>query len=266
MRSSTVPGCISAFVSLFAAATAVAAPNGGRERVAVAAFELTGEAVSEEAQARLRNSLRGGLSTGFEVVPDAEVTRAVESAGVRGCDTLACIRRIGELVFVRRVVTARIQVLGPMNTNTTLELIDLPTDKRYTATDHCTPCTQLEVNDGVSNAAASLKTQLDAAENSSAAAAPQNNSLVTTTAAPPPYRRSMPLLVAGGIAGGLGLAGTIFGFVEVGRQGNDCSGAGTNCQQRRDTTDGIIFGFAAGVPLLVGGIVMTYFGLRYPRR
>jgi hypothetical protein len=236
---------------------AVASPGAGRERIAVAAFEVSGEPLSEETQARLRNSLRGGLAAGFEVVPDAEVQRAVAGAGIVGCDTLACIRRLGEAVFVRRAVTARIQVLGPSNFKTSLELIDLPTDKRYRANDPCSACTLQEVNDGISNAAASLKTQLDAAEAPPPPPPPGTES---------PYRRNVPLLAAGGAAGALGVAGLIVGFVEVSRNQDLCGTvpSGGVCQLHRDTTNGIIFGFVAGVPLLVAGVVMTYFGLRYP--
>jgi hypothetical protein len=235
----------------------------GRERVAIAAFEVTGEPLSAEAQARLRNSLRGGLAAGFEVVSDTDVDRAIDAAGIRGCDTLACIRRIGEAVFVRRAVTARIQVLGPSNFKTSLELIDLPTDKRYKATDPCAACTLQEVNDGISNAAASLKTQLDAAE------APPQIGSGNGSDKTPAYRRNLPLLAVGGVAGALGVAGIVVGIVEVTRNGDLCGAmvpGGGICERRRDTTTGIAVGFATGVPLLVAGVVLTYYGMRYPVR
>src|SRR6059058_1131331 len=47
----------------------------GRERIALAVFNVTGEPIAEEQRAKLRLSLRGGLASGFEVVPDAEVER-----------------------------------------------------------------------------------------------------------------------------------------------------------------------------------------------
>jgi hypothetical protein len=241
--------------------SAFASPGAGRERIAVAAFEVTGEPLSAEAQGRLRNSLRGGLAAGFEVVPDAEVDRAIDAAGIRGCDTLACIRRLGEAVFVRRAVTARIQVLGPSNFKTSLELIDLPTDKRYKASDPCFACTLQEVNDGISNAAASLKTQLDAAE----APPPPPHPPGPTEK---PYRRNVPLLAVGGVASALGVAGLVVGIVEVTRNGDICPAALAPdvCVRHRDTTNGIAFGFATGVPLLVAGVIMTYYGMRYPQR
>jgi hypothetical protein len=257
MRSTIALAIALAVVAV--AAHALAASGAGRERIAIAAFEVSGEPLSEEVQSRLRNSLRGGLAAGFEVVSDAEVARAVDAAGIRGCDTLACIRRIGEAVFVRRAVTARIQVLGPSNFKTSLELIDLPTDKRYHANDPCSACTLQEVNDGISNAAASLKTQLDAAE------APPP---LPPGPPPPSYQRNVPLLAVGGAAGALGIGGIIVGAVEVSRNQDLCGTipAGATCERHRDTTTGIIFGFATGVPLLVAGVIMTYYGLRYPAR
>lgn len=243
-----------------------ATPPAGRDRTAIAAFEITGDPVSEEVQAKMRSELRDGLAAGFDVVTDAEVQKAIAGAGVVGCDSLPCMRRIGDLIFVPRVVTAKIQVHGPTNVTTTLDLIDLATGKKLAhAEDPCTACTLQEVYDGISNAAASLKTKLEAAEAPVIA--------VPAGAMPPPvdttptYRRNVPLLAAGGAVTALGLAGVIVGIVEAARDQDACGAVpvgGTDCARHRDTTDGIIFGFAAGVPLLVAGIVMTWYGMRYP--
>ncbi|HEY2745612.1 MAG TPA: hypothetical protein VGL86_13350, partial [Polyangia bacterium] len=76
----------------------------GRERIAIAVFNITGDPISEEQRARLRKNLRGGLAAGFDVVPDADVEKAIAERGIAGCDTLTCLGTIGEMVMVRRVV------------------------------------------------------------------------------------------------------------------------------------------------------------------
>ena len=64
--------------------------------------------------------------------------------------------------MVRRVVKATIEVIGTSHFATTLELVDLGEGKVIaTANDDCTACNMKEVNDGLSNAAAALKTQLE---------------------------------------------------------------------------------------------------------
>ena len=134
----------------------------GRERIAIAVFNVTGEPIADEQRTKLRLSLRGGLAAGFDVVPDADVDKAITERGVAGCDTITCMRSIGELVMVRRVVKATIEVIGTSHFATTLELIDLGEGKSIaTATDDCTACNMKEVNDGLSNAAAALKMQTE---------------------------------------------------------------------------------------------------------
>src|SRR5437763_17140012 len=84
----------------------------GRERIAIAVFNVTGEAIAEEQRAKLRTSLRGGLAAGFEVVSDAEVERAIRERGVVRCDTITCLRSIGDAVLVRRAGQATIEGIG----------------------------------------------------------------------------------------------------------------------------------------------------------
>jgi hypothetical protein len=134
----------------------------GRERIAIALFNVTGEPIAEEQRVKLRTSLRGGLAAGFDVVPDADVEKAISDRGIAGCDTITCMRSIGESVMVRRVVKATIEVIGTSHFATTLELVDLGEGKSIaTANDDCTACNMKEVNDGLSNAAAALKVQLE---------------------------------------------------------------------------------------------------------
>ncbi|HEX9104046.1 MAG TPA: hypothetical protein VF997_17665, partial [Polyangia bacterium] len=154
MRARSLCAVLLVAVSVGWAARAQAA---GRERIAIAVFNVTGEPIAEEQRAKLRTSLRGGLAAGFEVVSDAEVERAITERGVVGCDTITCLRSIGETVMVRRVVKATIEVIGTSHFSTTLELIDLGEGKSIaTANDDCTACNMKEVNDGLSNAAAAL--------------------------------------------------------------------------------------------------------------
>src|SRR3954467_8527834 len=135
---------------------------GGRERIAIAVFNVTGEPIAEEQRAKLRTSLRGGLAAGFDVVSDAEVERAITGRGIAGCDTITCLRNIGDAVLVRRVVKATIEVIGTSHFATTLELVHLGEGKSIaTANDDCTACNMKEVNDGLSNAAAALKMQIE---------------------------------------------------------------------------------------------------------
>jgi len=170
MRGRLVFACLALLFSARAHAA-------GRERIAIAVFNVTGEPIAEEQRAKLRTSLRGGLAAGFEVVSDAEVERAIRERGVVGCDTITCLRSIGDAVMVRRVVKATIEVIGTSHFTTTLELVDLGDGKSIaTANDDCTACNMKEVNDGLSNAAAALKMQLE-----------------PPTGAPPPRPETSPL-------------------------------------------------------------------------
>jgi hypothetical protein len=152
-----------ALLLLLAAAPSSALAASAGERVAVAVFAVSGQSLAPEAQAKLRSSLRGGLAAaGFDVVPNADVDQAVNANGLAGCDTLSCMRRIGELVLARRVIKATIEVIGNTHVVSQLELIDLGDGKVVaSAKDNCDVCTMKEVNDGLSNAAAALRMQVE---------------------------------------------------------------------------------------------------------
>ncbi len=153
---------IVAVAALFPARAGAADHPATAERVAVAVFTVSGQPLGEEAQTKLRASLRGGLgAAGFEVVSDAEVDKAIAAGGLAGCDTLSCMRRIGELVLARRVLKVSVEVLGNTHVVSELSLIDLSDGKVVaSAKDNCDVCTMKEVNDGLSNAAAALRMQL----------------------------------------------------------------------------------------------------------
>jgi hypothetical protein len=236
------------FVALLVmlAGTRALAAGSGRERIAIAIFNITGEPIAEEQRAKLRTSLRGGLAAGFDVVSDAEVERAITERGIVGCDTITCLRNIGDAVLVRRVVKATIEVIGTSHFATTLELIDLGEGKSIaTANDDCTACNMKEVNDGLSNAAAALKMQLEPATG----APPQSPTQ------PPhdttPSHRGLYIGLAAG-SGALFVASVITLAVSAAFNGkSNCDSslpAGERCPTRYNGTPGIVIG-AIGIPL-----------------
>jgi hypothetical protein len=235
-----------ALLVLLAGARAFAAA-GGRERIAIAVFNVTGEPLAEEQKAKLRTSLRGGLAAGFDVVSDAEVERAITGRGIVGCDTITCLRNIGDAVLVRRVVKATIEVIGTSHFATTLELIDLGDGKSIaTANDDCTACNMKEVNDGVSNAAAALKTQLEPPPGS-----PQQPPTPPVHDNTAPGHRGLYIGLAAG-SGALFVASLITLAVSAAYNGKtNCDAslpAGERCPTRYNGTPGIVIG-AIGLPL-----------------
>lgn len=228
----------------------------GRERVALAIFNVTGEPIAEEQRAKLRLSLRGGLAAGFEVVPDAEVERAVAQRGVAGCDTISCLRSIGEGVLVRRVVKATIEVIGTAHFSTTLELVDLGEGKVIaTASDDCTACNMKEVNDGLSNAAAALKMQLEPA---GVAPPPPPGAPPVETA---PSHRGLYVGLAAA-SGALFVASVVTLAVSAAYHGkSNCDSSlptGERCPTRYNGTPGIVLG-AIGTPLFgAAGAIFAY--------
>ncbi|HEX4458346.1 MAG TPA: hypothetical protein VIA18_10275, partial [Polyangia bacterium] len=238
---------------LLVGGVAVAAPPATTaERVAVAVFTVSGQPLGDEAQQKLKASLRGGLgAAGFEVVPEAEVEKAVAAGGLAGCDTLSCMRRIGELVLARRVLKASVEVLGTTHVVSELSLIDLSDGKvAASAKDNCDVCTMKEVNDGLSNAAAALRMQLEppaAATPPPVAPAPAPVAPVVTEA---PRNRALWLGLTGASAG-LAVGSAIALGVSAGFDGKtDCSGLplGDACNKKISGTTGIIIG-AIGLPV-----------------
>ena len=261
MRSRLAFTLVVAVVALFASG-ARHAHAAGRERIAIGVFNVTGEPIAEEQRAKLRTSLRGGLAAGFDLVSDAEVEHAIAERGVTGCDTVTCLRSIGELVMVRRVVKATIEVIGTSHFATTLELIDLGEGKTIaTASDDCTACNMKEVNDGLSNAAAALKMQLEPP--ASAPPSPTGPPLGETT---PPHH---------GLYLGLGATSTTLfvgsvGLLAVaaayhGKSSCDSSlPAGERCPTRYNGTPGIVIG-AVGAPLFAAAaVVLAYRAWKSP--
>jgi hypothetical protein len=237
------------------------------ERVAVGALQIQGD-ISDSGRLRIRQNLSGGLaSAGFEVVPDAEVAQAVQkSSGLAGCDTTACLKKLGEVLGVQRVVKANVELIGTARYVINLQLLTVA-DGQIAAKveDTCEVCTLVEANDAISNAAAALQSQV---------APPRTGPKVETPAivAGPPPRPTTRQWVMRGVGIGLlalGLGGVIVGIAEAAVNGSrDCTPmAGfTNCPQRIDSTAGIAFGFVTGAVFLAGGAALTYLGWRPVRR
>jgi hypothetical protein len=237
---------------------ASAAPPG--ERLAIAVFAVTGQPLAPEAQAKLHASLRGGLAaSGFDVVPDADVDKAIATGGLGGCDTLSCLRRIGELVMARRVIKATVEVIGNTHVVSQVEMIDLGDGKVVaSAKDNCDVCTMKEVNDGLSNAAAALRMQIEPPQPPQPPRPPQPET---------PSQRPLWIGLAGGAAGLL--AGSVVAFAVSyaydGRHSCDSSlPANDGCPNRYNGTPGIVIG-AVGMPLAaVATSVFAWRALRTP--
>lgn len=247
MRFRPVVAVVVALLSFGATRAHAAAGGSGRERIAIAVFNVTGEPIAEEQKAKLRTSLRGGLAAGFDVVSDAEVDRAISERGVAGCDTITCLRSIGEMVMVRRVVKATIEVIGTSHFSTTLELIDLGDGKSIaTANDDCTACNMKEVNDGLSNAAAALKMQLEPPAGATPPPTPPTPPMPET-----PKHRGLYIGLAAG-SGALFVASVVSLAVSAAYHGKtNCDAsfpANERCPTRYNGVPGIVLG-AIGTPV-----------------
>ncbi|MDB4966369.1 MAG: hypothetical protein JWN44_2058 [Myxococcales bacterium] len=238
--------------------------HAGNERVAIASFNVTGQALADEAQAKLKQSLRGGLAAaGFEVVPEADVQRAIITSGVAGCDTVSCLRRIGEMVLAKRVIKATVEVIGNTHVASTLELIDLADGKTIAnAKDNCDVCTMKEVNDGLSNAAAALRMQLEPGQ-------PPLPPPAAGGAAGQPDRPSHRTLYIGlaAASGALFVASLTTLAVSGAYHGRANCGsvpAGERCPTRYNGTPGLVLG-AIGTPLFgVAAAILAYKAWKSP--
>jgi hypothetical protein len=239
------------------------------ERLALASFRTLGEHMTEPARGALRLSLTGGLAAaGFEVVGDEEQTQRLRGVpGLAGCETAACLKRLGEVLGVKNALKGQIEMIGTSRYLTSLSLIETETGREIARVDDtCEVCTLAEANDAVSNAAAALKAKLEPPR----VPAPPAVAAVTAPAPEPPPSKLTLALRWGGVALlGVGAVGLIVGFAELGIDNSRaCTPpAGfTDCPTRVDTTNGQIFGFVTGGLGLAAGAVATYFGWRRTHR
>jgi len=239
--------------------------NAWAERIAILSFKTLGEQLPDQARGPMRSSLSGGLaSAGFEVVADDEVTRQLsKSAGLAGCETSACMRRLGELVGAAYVVKASVELVGAARYVITLQVVATADGQEIARVDDvCEVCTIVEANDSLSNAAAALKAKLRPKE-LHAAANPATSNIGEV--APPPRKPNWVLRGVGLGLLGVGVIGFIVGFSELAVDGNrDCAVRPPNkdCPQRIDSTGGQAFGFVLGSVGVAAGTVLTVLGWR----
>ncbi len=240
-----------AAVCLTSSLFAFAAPASARERIAVATFKLLGDNLSAPARNTLRSSLVGGLAAaGFDVVPDEDMARVLKQApGLSGCDTTTCLKRLGELLGLKRVLKAQLELLGTSNYVFNLEVIDIADGTPAAHLDDgCQVCTLQEANDALSNAAAALRTKLEPATPQPPPALPPV--VVTPPVTPPVEHHGRPYrwgAVAALAAGAAGLATGIALLAIDGREVGSHFDSGVLKIDRYDT-------FGGGVALTVIGI------------
>jgi hypothetical protein len=249
------------------ALVAVFGSNAWAERIAILSFKTLGEQLPDQARGPMRSSLSGGLaSAGFEVVADEEVARQLSKAsGLAGCETSACMRRLGELVGAAYVVKASVEVVGNARYVITLQVVSTADGQEIARVDDvCEVCTLVEANDSLSNAAAALKAKLRPKAivgGTVAGAAP--STLVET---PPPARKPNWALRGAGLGLlGVGVIGFIIGFAELAVDGNpDCTARppAIQCPERIDSSAGQAFGFVIGSLGVAAGTVLTVLGWR----
>lgn len=239
------------------------------ERLALASFRTLGEQMTEPTRGALRLSLTGGLAAaGFEVVADEEQTQKLRTVpGLAGCETSACLKRLGEVLGVKAALKAQIEMIGSSRYLTSLTLIDTESGRELARIDDtCEVCTLSEANDSVSNAAAALKAKLEPPRAPPPVTPPP---ALVATPEPGPSKLTLALRYGGIALLGVGLVGMVVGFAELGidhsRQCTVPPGF-LDCPTRVDTRNGQIFGFVTGSLGLAAGAVATWLGWRKPRR
>jgi hypothetical protein len=227
------------------ACAATAAAEEARERIAVASFKLLGDELSDAARReQMRISLQGGLAGGFDVVPTADVDRAIAAAPtIAGCDTTACLGRLAELLGVRRVVRAQLEVVGQSNWTLWLELVDPRTGQIVgRVEDLCDVCNVSEASEKLSNAAARLRGKC--------------GTLIVTTTPPKPVPRTWRYLGIAGVAvGGVALIGGIAAIALHGsRAGQHIAPNGDLIIDSYDTLGAGVAFTLIGAALVGGGV------------
>jgi hypothetical protein len=130
------------------------------ERIVVGAIEFAGTPLPERSRDNLKSNFKGGLAaSGLDVVPSADVDRARHSAaGLPGCNTAACLKRVGELVTASHSVLVKIEMQGTSNYIFTLKLFDNAAGQLMSEIeDRCEMCTLSEANEKLSSCAAALR-------------------------------------------------------------------------------------------------------------
>jgi hypothetical protein len=244
-----------------------------RDRLAVGRLEITAEpGTPAERLAKLHANLVGGFAAvGWTVISDEELRASSPDPSLQSCQSDACFKALGDATKAQWVLAGSISNSAPSSFAAELRLIEVASGRTVaTYSNTCGVCTNKDANEWLALVAADLKQQAVASRPASKPdAAAANQTMLTNAPLEPPTRTQWILRGAGIAAGVLGLAGVVFGFVEVGRDATVCDSvpAGGQCVRHRDTTNGQIFGFATGFPLLAASALMSYYGWRHaPKR
>jgi hypothetical protein len=146
-------------LTLLACGAAVAAPRAAaaQDRVLVWSVQASGSAEGPMLREQLYRSLAGGFAAaGFAVVPRQEIgPRLAATPGLVGCETSPCLKRVAELLGVRRIIRAQVEIFGSSYVYR-LESLGPDGRLRHRAEGRCDVCTVAEVNEQVSQAAVKL--------------------------------------------------------------------------------------------------------------
>jgi hypothetical protein len=142
----------------------VAAPATAQDRVLVWSIQATGSAEGPTLREQVYHSLAGGLAAaGLAVVPREELgPRLAASPGLVGCETSTCLKRVAELLGVRRIIRAQVEIFGSSYVYR-LESLGADGKLRNRAEGRCDVCTVAELNEQVSQLAVRLARAKEAA-------------------------------------------------------------------------------------------------------
>jgi hypothetical protein len=247
-----------------------ARPAAAQDRVLVWSIQATGSAEAGMLREQAYHSLSGGLAAaGLAVVPRQEVgTKLAAAPGLVGCETSTCLKRVAEILGVRRIIRAQLEIFGSSYVYR-LEWLGADGRLRNRAEGRCDVCTVAELNEQVSQLAVRLaraKEVEPAPTPSGPAATPPGGPAATpaapraaTTPPPPgpqrdhPPRRISPMWKW--IAGGTSLAALILGSTLVAVDGHGTctpANAGGKCPRILDTAAGGWTLAAVGIAGLIG--------------
>jgi hypothetical protein len=252
-------------LSIFLVLTAATATAGARERIAVGLFKMLGPSLSDpDRQRQLKTSLIGGLEAAdFDVVPQATVDAALAgTVGLTDCETTACLRRIAELVGVRRVVRATLEAQGA-NWALTLELIDT-NDASCAARveDTCQVCNVAEANEKLSNAAAALRAKLPALAPPITTTTSMRPPPVSLPPPPPVVERPRPWRAVGIVAITIGSVAVVTGIALMAANntvvGKRFDASGREVLQKLATLGGGIASTVLGAVAIGGGVAALW--------
>ena len=217
-----------------------ARPAAAQDRVLIWSIQATGSAEVQMLREQAYRSLSGGLAAaGLAVVPRDEVGARLASApGLVGCETATCLRRVAEILRVRRIIRAELEIFGSSYVYR-LEWLGADGQRRSRAEGRCDVCTVAELNEQVSQLAVRLARAKETAPEPAPAPAPAPGTPAAapaagpaappTTPAGPPRDRPRPRRVSPiwkGIAAGVSVAALVLGATLVAVDGRGtCSPA-----------------------------------------